>query len=54
MYVRPLPPGVYVIELKFDIEKIGVVCVYPCSNMLIVVCYDISKVGGESSIVIQL
>jgi hypothetical protein len=47
VYVRPLPPEVYGAELKFVIEKLGVVCVYPCPNILVVVCCGISKVGVE-------
>jgi hypothetical protein len=42
---RPLPPGVYAAEVKFGIEKLGVVCIYPCPNMLIIVCCGIPKVG---------
>jgi hypothetical protein len=31
-----------------------VVCVYPCPNMLVIVCCGIPKVGVEPSMVIQL
>jgi hypothetical protein len=51
-YVWPLPPGVYRAELKFGIEKIGAVCVYPCPNMLVVACYGIPKVGAQPSILV--
>jgi hypothetical protein len=53
-YAWPLPPRVYGDEVKFDIEKLGVVCVYPYPNMLAVVCYGISKVGVELSMVVRL
>jgi hypothetical protein len=53
-YVRPLPPGVYGAEVKFNIEKLGVVCVYPCLNILVVVYCDVLKVGAEPSMVVQL
>jgi hypothetical protein len=51
-YVQPLPPGVYGAELKFGIEKIGVVYAYHCLNMLVIVCCDILKVGVEPSMVV--
>jgi hypothetical protein len=35
-------------------RKLGMVCVYPCLNMLAVVCYDIPKVGAEPSMVVWL
>jgi hypothetical protein len=53
-YVRPLPPGVYGVELKFSIEKLGVVYVYPCLNILAIVYYGIPKVGAEPSMVVRL
>jgi hypothetical protein len=43
VYVWPLPLGVYGAE-EFGIKKLGAVCVYPCLNMLVVVCCDIPKV----------
>jgi hypothetical protein len=45
---------VYGAEVKFDIEKLGMVCVYPCSSMLTVVYCDIPKVGVEPSMVVRL
>jgi hypothetical protein len=45
---------VYGDEVKFGIEKLGAVCVYPCPNMLAVVCYGIPKVGAEPSMVVQM
>jgi hypothetical protein len=47
VYARPLPPGVNGAEVKFGIEKLGVVCVYSCPNMLAIVCYGIPKVGAQ-------
>jgi hypothetical protein len=47
-------PGVYEVEAKFGMEKLGAVCVYPCSNMLNVVCCGIPKVGVEPSMMVQL
>jgi hypothetical protein len=41
-------------EVKFGIEKLGVVCVYPYPNMLAIVCYGIPKVGAEPSMVVQM
>jgi hypothetical protein len=38
----------------FGMEKLGAVCVYPCLNMLVVVCCSIPKVRAEPSIVVQL
>jgi hypothetical protein len=40
--------------LKFDIEKLGATCVYPCPNILAVVCRDIPKLGAKPSMVVQL
>jgi hypothetical protein len=53
-YVQPLPPAVYGAKLKFDIEKLGTVCIYPCLNMLAVVCCGIPKEGGKPSIMVGL
>jgi hypothetical protein len=53
-YVRPLYLEVYKVEPVFDVEKLDVMYVYPCLNMLTVVCHDILKVGAESSMMIQL
>jgi hypothetical protein len=53
-YVQPLPPGVYGAKIKFGIEKLDAVCVYPCLNMLVVVCYGIPKVGAKPSMVVQM
>jgi hypothetical protein len=43
---------VYGAEVKFDIEKLGAVYVYPCRNMLVVACFGIPKVGAEPSMVV--
>jgi hypothetical protein len=53
-YVRPLHPGVYEVEPRFGIEKVGAACVYPYPNMLVVVCCGISEVGAEPSMVVRL
>jgi hypothetical protein len=53
-YVRPLPLGVYGAELKFGIEKLGMVCIYPCPNMLAIVYRGIPKVGVKPSMVVRL
>jgi hypothetical protein len=45
---------VYGAEVKFEMEKLGVVCVYPCPNMIALVCCGIPKVGVELSMVVQL
>jgi hypothetical protein len=29
VYARSLPPGVYEAEVKFGMEKLGVICIYP-------------------------
>jgi hypothetical protein len=34
-------PGVYKAEPGFGIEKLGAACVYPCPNMLVIVCCGI-------------
>jgi hypothetical protein len=49
-----LPPGVYEAEVIIGKEKLGVVCVYPCPNMLDVVCCGIPKVGVEPLMVVLL
>jgi hypothetical protein len=54
VYARPLYPGVYGAEVKFGIGKLGMVCVYPCPNLLVVVCCGIPKVGAEPSMVVWL
>jgi hypothetical protein len=35
-------------------EKLCAVCVYPCLNMLVIVCCGIPKVGAEPLIVVRL
>jgi hypothetical protein len=45
--------GVYGAEVKFGIEKLIAVCVYPCPNMLAVVYYDTPK-GAKPSMVVRL
>jgi hypothetical protein len=47
------PKGVWA-EVKFGIEKLCVVCVYPCPNMLAIVCCGTPKVRAEPSLVVQL
>jgi hypothetical protein len=47
-------PKVCGAELRFCIEKLGVVCVYPCPNILVIVCCDFSKVEAEPSMVVRL
>jgi hypothetical protein len=42
------------VELGFGIEKLGAVCVYPCPNMLVIVCCGIPNVGAEPLMVVQL
>jgi hypothetical protein len=46
--------GVYAVEVKFGIEKLGVVCIYPYPNMLVIVYCDTPKVGTEPSMVVWL
>jgi hypothetical protein len=46
--------GVYEAKVKFGIEKLGAVCVYPCQNMLAIVCCGTPEVGTEPSMVVQL
>jgi hypothetical protein len=41
-------------EVKFGIGKLGVVCVYPCPNMSVVVCCGIPKVVVKHSMFVQL
>jgi hypothetical protein len=53
-YAQPLYPEVYGAESGFAIEKLDVVCMHPCLNMLTIVCYGIPKVGVESSMVVQM
>jgi hypothetical protein len=53
-YARSLPPRVYEAEAKSGMEKLGAVCVYPCPNMLVIVCCGIQKVGAEPSMLVQL
>jgi hypothetical protein len=48
------PRGVYEAEVKFGIEKLGAVCVYPCPNMLTAVYCGTLKVGAELSMVVRL
>jgi hypothetical protein len=45
---------VYGDEVKFGIEKLGVVCMYSCLNMLVIVCCSIPKVGPKPSMVLRL
>jgi hypothetical protein len=47
-------PRVCGVEVKFGIEKLDAVCVYPCSNMPVVVCCGTLKVGGEPSMIVRL
>jgi hypothetical protein len=54
VYAWPLPLGVYGAEVKFGIEKLGVVHIYPCPNKLVIVCCDLPKVGDEPSMVVRL
>jgi hypothetical protein len=54
VYARPLYPGVYRAEPGFGIVKLGMMCVYPCLNMMTIVCCSIPKVGVEPSMVVQL
>jgi hypothetical protein len=49
-----ITPGVYGAEVKFGIEKLGVVSVYPCPNMLAIICFSTPKVGAEPSMVVRL
>jgi hypothetical protein len=50
----PIILGGYWAEPGFGIEKLSVVCVHPCPNMLAVVCCGIPKVGAEPSMVVRL
>jgi hypothetical protein len=47
-------PEVYTIEVKFVIERLGAVGIYPCPNRLVVVCCGTKKVGVKPSMVVQL
>jgi hypothetical protein len=59
-----IAPGVYADEVKFAIEKLDVVCVYPYPNMLVIVYCGPNmlvifycgtpKVGTEPSMVVRL
>jgi hypothetical protein len=40
-------------ELGFGIVKLGALCVYPCPNMLAVVCCGIPRVGAKPSMVVR-
>jgi hypothetical protein len=53
-HARPLYLEVYGAELGFGIVNLGVACIYPCPNMLAVVCYGIQRVGAEPSLVVRL
>jgi hypothetical protein len=53
-YTRPLYPEVHGAKPGFGIEKLGVVCVYPCPNMLAIVYCGIPKIGVELSMVVRL
>jgi hypothetical protein len=53
-YARLLAPRVYGVEPRFGIEKLGAVCMYPCLNILAVICCGIPKVGVKPSMVVQL
>jgi hypothetical protein len=45
---------VYGAKVKFGMEKLGVVYVYPCPNMVAIVCCGIPKIGVEPSVVVRL
>jgi hypothetical protein len=45
---------VYEAEVKFGVEKLGAVYVYPCLNMLAIVYCGILKVGAEPLMVVRL
>jgi hypothetical protein len=47
-------PEVYGAKPGFAMEKLGTVCVYPCPNMMVIVCCGIRKVGVEPSMVVRL
>jgi hypothetical protein len=49
-----IAPVVYGAEVKFGIEKLDTVCVYPYPNMLAIVCCGILKVGVKLSVVVWL
>jgi hypothetical protein len=46
--------GVYGAKMKFSMENLGTVYVYPFPNMLAVVYCSISKVGAEPLMVVWL
>jgi hypothetical protein len=48
------PRGVYGVKLKFGIEKLDVVCIYPYPNMLAIVCCGIPKAEVKLSMVVSL
>jgi hypothetical protein len=56
VYPWPLYPRVYGAEPGFGIAKLCTVCMYPCPNLLAVVCCDIPKIGTkpETSTVVRL
>jgi hypothetical protein len=54
VYAQPLYSRVYGVEPEFGIAKLGAVCVYPCPNMLVIVCCGIPKVGAKPSMVVWL
>jgi hypothetical protein len=49
-----IAPGVYMAEVKFGIEKLGATSVYPCPNVLAIVCCGILKAGVKPSMVVRL
>jgi hypothetical protein len=53
-YAGPLYPVIYEAKPGFGVAKLGVVCVYPCPSMLVVVCCGTPKVGAEPSMVVRL
>jgi hypothetical protein len=53
-YARPLYPEVYEAKPEFGIVKLGVVCIYPCPNMMAVVCCGILRLEVEPSMVVRL
>jgi hypothetical protein len=49
-----IAPRGYGAEVRFSIEKLSVVCVYSCPNILVVVCYGTLKIGAKPSMVVWL
>jgi hypothetical protein len=47
-----IAPGVYGAEVKFGIQELAAVCIYPCPLMLTIVCCGTIKVGAEPSMVV--